>query len=179
MVGLGYSRAALGSGALRAMLLMGAAIFPSAAHANCDGLLPAAIAQRAVRDSLRPVTGDDLVRLRDLGPADGSETGKPSALAVSPDAKEVAFVLSRADPDGNRYCRALVVLALDRSSPPRVLDSGGDYMFDAFPMYGRILRNGFTAVVTPQWSPDGNSIAYLRRGLWPGRRQGADMACAA
>lgn len=179
MVSLLFPRGLHGSGPLRTLLLAGVALvpqvaFPSAAHANCEDLLPASSVRGAVQDTtsragvparkgLRPVTSDDLVRLRDLGPADGSETAKPSPLAVSPTGKEVAFVLSRADPAGNRYCRALVVVALAGGAPPRIVGSGGDYMFDAFPMYGRMLRNGFTAVVTPQWSPDGRSIAYLRR----------------
>lgn len=158
------------SRALSAFLMAGAAFLPSIARAQCEDMLspfmvkqPAnAAKQSGARKALRPITTADLVRLRDLGPADGSVTDKPSPFGVSPSGKEAAFVLSRADPDSNSYCRALVVLDLE-SGALRIVDRGGDYMFDAFPMYGRVLRNGFTAVVTPRWSPDGSSIAYLRR----------------
>lgn len=155
---------------LVAFLMAGAAFLPSIARAQCEDMLsPFMVNQPAnaarslgARRILRLITADDLVRLRDLGPADGSVTDKPSPFGVSPSGKEAAFVLSRADPDSNSYCRALVVLDLE-SGALRIVDRGGDYMFDAFPMYGRVLRNGFTAVVTPRWSPDGSLIAYLRR----------------
>jgi dipeptidyl aminopeptidase/acylaminoacyl peptidase len=132
----------------------------SPAHARCDAILPQSAASRT---AVRPIDADDLVGLRDIGLPDGSILGGASPLGVSPDGRHVAFVVSRADPVGNSYCRALVVLDLDRKAPPRILDRGGEPILGKGNYRGLVVRTGFPDVVTPRWSPDGRFIAYRRR----------------
>lgn len=177
------------SAGLAAALLAGTMLIPTVSRAQCDDLLPAfhpnertgksgtaSSARGRARESLRAVTADDLVRLRDFGSADGSVTNMPAPFAVSPDGSEAAFVLSRADPQSNRYCRALVVVTLPpaggsgqgrakgpTTTLPRIVDRGGDYITDTVGAYDKRIENGYPAVSTPRWSPGGSSIAYLRR----------------
>lgn len=127
------------------------------AYAACDDLLPAATAAGPGR----AVTARDLVRLRDIGSPEGSKSDAP--LAVSPDGRGVAFVLSRADPDTNLYCRALLLVGTDAPHAVRVLDRGGDYIPVESVVRGLFVTIGTPKTVTPTWSPDGRRIAYLRR----------------
>lgn len=65
---------------------------PSAAHASCEKLLPqTAVATR------RAVTPENLAELRDIGVSEVL-ISEPSPLALSPDGRQIAFVLSQADP---------------------------------------------------------------------------------
>lgn len=166
---------------LAVALMAGAAAVPAIAQTRCDGLLPAdpTVARtigaggRSAQTELRPITPGDLIRLRDFGPADGASTEAPGPLAISPDGTEAAFILTRADPLENRYCRALVALSLDGKGPAnlkagkgrkiRMIAPAGDYIFQRFPFYGTQIADGFNVVVTPRWSPDGQSILFLRR----------------
>lgn len=129
--------------------------------AGCAGLVPSAT-DGAERPS-RPITAEDLLALRDIGQPDGAMFGQPSPLAVSPDGRQAAFILTRADPDTNSYCRALVAISLDGPSSPRLLDSGGELITNVVTIRGLRIDSGFPAIVTPVWSPDGRRIAYLRR----------------
>ena len=110
----------------------------------------------------RPVEPRDLVRLRQIG-QQLAQWGGPPALSASPDGGHVAFVLSRAEPDTNDFCMALVVLDLDSSGAVRVLDQGGQVQLVEIANRGSIWGIGLQALVRPVWSPDGRSIAYLRR----------------
>lgn len=173
---------------LAGALLAGAALVPTVAQAQCGDLLPEAqpAGARAEKGGavssrgrggagLRPVTANDLVRLRDFGSGDGSITNMPTPFAVSPNGKEAAFMIGRADPDNNSFCRALVVLPLQvpsharrgkaegLSARPRIVDRGGGFISDKVATYGKQIVNGFPAVFTPRWSSDGTVIAYLRR----------------
>ncbi len=124
-------------------------------QAACDDLLPAAGGPD------RAVTARDLVRIRDVGSPEGSKSDAP--LAVSPDGRSVAFVLSRADPGTNRYCRALLVVGTDAPHAVRVLDRGGDYIPVESVVRGLFVTIGTPRTVTPVWSGDGRRVAYLRR----------------
>lgn len=129
------------------------------AAASCDDLMPAAPAPGAAK---RGITALDLVRLRDVGYADALIMTGPSPLALSPDGRQVAFLLRRADPAANGYCHALVVAPLE-GGRPRLVDRGGELITVTDAHRGLFVRGGFGAVVTPAWSPDGRWIAYLRR----------------
>ncbi|MBN8818691.1 MAG: Atxe2 family lasso peptide isopeptidase [Sphingomonas sp.] len=107
------------------------------------------------------MTTHDLVRLRDIGPSVG--TGLPaSPFALSPDKRQIAFVLSRADPKANDYCQALVVMDLTPDASPRLLDMGGNLIANKSWWRGTRFNSGSAIINTPQWSPDGKQIAYLR-----------------
>jgi dipeptidyl aminopeptidase/acylaminoacyl peptidase len=163
-----------------ASLLIGlvALTVPSRALAACGDLLPQA---RESAQHRRTITADDLLKLRDIGQPDGAMHGQPSPLAVSPDGSQAAFVLNRADPDGNRYCRALVVVNIAGASEPRIVDRGGELIINSTVARGFVVQTGFPALVTPVWSTDGNWIAYLRRehGTTQIRRVRADGTRAA
>ncbi len=87
----------------------------------------------------------------------------PSPLAISPDGRSIAFIQSQANPDRNDYCRQLIVIDLAGNLPPRILDSGGEFMMVSANVRGSITRLGIPAAVTPGWSFNGRSLAYLRR----------------
>jgi len=105
----------------------------------------------------------DILRLRDIGYPDALVLSGPSPFAVSPSGDEIAFVINRADPQRNAYCRGLVVLPLAPGTGPRVVDRGGELITVTDVQRGMFVTGGFPAVVTPAWSPDGRWIAYLRR----------------
>ncbi|RVT90329.1 Atxe2 family lasso peptide isopeptidase [Sphingomonas crocodyli] len=114
-----------------------------------------------------PVTGGlvtpaDLASVRDIVSTD-SGLGAPGPLALSPDGRRLAFVLTRADPARNRYCRALMVLELASRGAPHIVDEGGEFLPMTQILRGLITRLDVAQVVTPHWSPDGRSIAFLRR----------------
>jgi dipeptidyl aminopeptidase/acylaminoacyl peptidase len=111
----------------------------------------------------RPVRLDDLVRLRDIGAVIGYP-GDTTPFAISPDQRHVAFQIRRADVGANDYCLGMAVLDLTPGARPRLVDIGGEMIRWSGP--SRNLANtpsGVAAIITPQWSPDGRWIAYLRR----------------
>jgi dipeptidyl aminopeptidase/acylaminoacyl peptidase len=62
---------------------------------------------------------------------------------ISPDERQVAFTVSRADEESNDYKSGIFLVPVDGSAPPRELTSGEH-------------RD-----VMPRWSPDGRSLAFL------------------
>src|SRR3546814_19290884 len=76
--------------------------------------------ERSARVS-RPITPVDLVRLRDIGVPDSTFFNMPRPLALSPDGREVAFVLSKADPVTHSYFRRLMVAAVEPDASPLAL----------------------------------------------------------
>ena len=144
-------------------------------HAGCADILPAPGPPPA--GAARDVKPEDILRLRDIGQPDGSMFGQPGPLGISPDGKQATFILSRADPGSNSYCRALVVIDLDGPANPRILDEGGELITSIVNLRGIRSDSGFPAPVTPVWSPDGNQIAWLRRDngitqVWRARANG-------
>jgi dipeptidyl aminopeptidase/acylaminoacyl peptidase len=153
-----WPRAAIGTAALALGLLV--VLRPGSARAACEDLLPA---EAAVPGAPRPVTADDLLRLRDIGEPDASTYRDPTPLVVSPDGREVAFVLSRAEPESNAYCEGLFVMPVDGSAPPRWLADAGDLIINEEPLRGSVVPIGYVAAPPPRWSPDSRWIAFLRR----------------
>jgi dipeptidyl aminopeptidase/acylaminoacyl peptidase len=83
--------------------------------------------------------------------------------SISPDGKWGALILRRADIEHDRYCMGVVLVPLD-GGEAQLVDVGGE------PILARADIRGIADVVTgtitgaaPVWSPDGGSIAYLRR----------------
>lgn len=166
-------------GAAGAALLLAVAAAIPLAHASCDAVLPGA--QPA--GPSRAVTARDLVELRDIGQPDASIVLPESPLAVSPDGRSVAFVLTRADLASNGYCRTLVVVDVAGRLPPREIDRGGEPILVTGFLRGLVQHTGFPELIVPAWSPDGEWVAYLRREngvtqVWRARRSGGSAAPA-
>ena len=156
------------------LCLFGLAATPAHTVAPCDDLLAAPAAQSG---PVRLIVVDDLLKLRDIGQPDGAMFGQPSPLGISPDGSRAAFILSRADPGSNRYCRALVTINLSGAPRPQILDRGGEMITNVSIARGLVIDNGFPTLQTPVWSPDGRWIAYLRRDngitqVWRARSDG-------
>lgn len=143
------------------LLLCGFGSTSVAAHPlSCDGMLPVG---RAAVHVGRPVTNRDIIELRDIGDQEPQAIDKPSPISISPDGRQVAFVLSRADVATNSYCRALVVLPLVPRARPRIVDSGGELLTIHYPIRGLWVDYGVPTSVTPVWSKSGRQIFYLKR----------------
>jgi len=137
-----------------------AAVGAGSARAGCAALIPRSA---AAPGSARDVTATDLIALRTIGPLDGSNALAPSPFGLSPDGRRLAFVISRDDPATGEYCQALLVMDLDTSGGPRVIDRGGDRILQNLALRGSRISAGWPAVVTPRWSRDGRAVGYLKR----------------
>jgi dipeptidyl aminopeptidase/acylaminoacyl peptidase len=104
-----------------------------------------------------------LIRLRNVGAADGTNVFGASPLGLSPDGRRIAFVINRSDPDTGGYCQALATLELLPRHAPRVIDRGGERIIDAVAVRGSIVSDGGSPIITPAWSPDGRWVGYLKR----------------
>lgn len=127
------------------------------ARASCSVSLPRDESQKP-----REINARDLIELNDIGYPDPAITGE-SPLAVSPDGKNVAFVVRRADLQSNGYCYSLILLPLHPGSWPRVVDSGGEFIPLSTFVRNLEVEVGLPAQVTPIWSSDGRKIFYLKR----------------
>jgi dipeptidyl aminopeptidase/acylaminoacyl peptidase len=159
---------------LAGMLLVAA----SPAWADCADMLPNAAEASAPH---RLLEASDLIELRDIGMPDPSYFFLPSPLALSPDGRSIALVLSRGDLATNGYCRALVVIAARGEAAPRIVDRGGEMITAIDVKRGLFVNTGFPDLVVPAWSPDGRWIAYLKRvdgvtQLWRARADGSGAA---
>lgn len=110
----------------------------------------------------RSVTARDLIGLRDFGSV---ETGVgEQAFSVSPDGHSAVLILRRADADTDSHCFGVVLVALDRHAPPRLLDTGGEFIQATSDIRGiPAIPSGSPKSPPPVWSPDGRWLAYLRR----------------
>lgn len=131
-----------------------------ATHVGCsERLLPpspgAATGQRAI-------TSRDLVELRDFGRWDSGPTREP--FSISPDGRYAALTLRRADSETDSYCIGIMLVTLDGSARPRLLDVGGGLVPGTNDLHGiPAILAGTIREATPVWSPDGRRLAYLRR----------------
>lgn len=147
----------------------------SAAEPDCrDALMP------APGVLIRNVSPLDIARLRDFGRQESSLAGE-APFSVSPDGRLAALVLRRGDPAHDSYCIGVVVVPIDGSGEPRLVDLGGEFIHNTSDVRGiPDLPIGNARPVTPLWSPDGRWLAYLRRdnGLTRAWRARADGALA-
>lgn len=129
------------------------------ALADCSGILP----PERLAPGRRPLTPEDLVRLRDIGPAEPQYYFSPF-FTISPDGRSAAFQLRRADPEANDYCMAMVIVDLTGGRPPRIVDEGGEFIHTTIDLRGiAALPSGLPRIITPRWSNDGKWIAFLKR----------------
>lgn len=145
---------------LRHLLVASAVFYAQAAVAAsgvCDGIMPARMPIPATK---RPITAEDLLRLRDIGYSYLAPGQK--LLALSPDQRLVAFTMFRGDRARNAYCEAVFVL--DRTSgQARKVAESTELILDAYPIRGVRVDYGFPKPIVPLWSPDGRWLAYLKR----------------
>ncbi|CAN5665777.1 hypothetical protein BH10PSE14_BH10PSE14_43370 [soil metagenome] len=166
------------AGSISLALLATLAAAPAAA--DCSGVLPLA---RSAHGAVRHITARDLIELRNVGEPDGSNSNAPSPLALSPDGRRVAFVISRAHLANNGYCRALVVVDIGVPGSARTVDVGGELIMERLAVRGAAVSDGWPLTITPAWSPDGRWIGYLRRDhgitqVWRARADGSGAAPA-
>lgn len=110
----------------------------------------------------RAISARDLAEIADIGAPNAHEGDSP--FGVSPDGKWIAFVVRRANPDANRYCQRLLVAPLSGGGGARELDRGGELVRDRFELrHLGAVRSGIPSVITPRWSPDGRTLAYLKQ----------------
>lgn len=141
------------------MLIAAANALPSGlveADPKCD-LLP-----KPAKFESRALTAEDLVRLRDIGPANNEMPGL-QLIAMSPDQKHIAFQLRRASLPDNRYCLGMLVATLD-GSRAWLVDQGGDAIFYDPSTEGiKGLPSGIPLPITPRWSADGRYLFFLKQ----------------
>jgi len=142
------------------LIVMAPAFWAVPAYAGCAGWDPVA---PVVAQPPRPITARDLIDLVNIGRPDAEPVEGPTPLGLSPDGRYVAAVLQRADLATNGYCQALVVVDVTGRAPPRVLDRGGDYLMVKGASRGMYMSIGFPRLDPARWSPDGRSIAFLKR----------------
>lgn len=136
--------------------------------------------QEVAEGPAHAVTARDLAELADIGRSDPNEA--PSPFGVSPDNTQIAFVVRRGNPEANGYCERLMVVPFDRPGPARELDRGGEYIRDTFDLRNfTAIGAGWVRVITPKWSPDGHTIAFLKRKsgstqVWLAEAQGGAPA---
>ena len=148
------------------ILLVGSGCAAHAAHAaeevDCRAeLLSAMHAEpKGSRPGPKELVPEDLIRLVDFGK--NSPSNDEDIISASPDKKSLAVVIRRAVPERNQYCSGLAIVRLDGST--RLIDSGRGALFYKYPnLIGKAnFPTGIAKVITPRWSPDGKSIAYLK-----------------
>lgn len=142
-----------------ALLLAALSLVPAGARAS-DCL--ARLQWTADTPGRHPLRAEDLIELRDFGPQD-SVSGFGEHFALSPDGRELALLLRRAEVATNRYCYGLAVVTL-ATGAVRFADVGGEPILWKVDFREQAdLDTGAIRTPLPLWSPDGRWIAYLRR----------------
>lgn len=99
-----------------------------------------------------------------------------AGLSISPDGRQVAFQIRRADAEANTYHAQWRVLDLHNPDATQLIAEGGGAPFGTSPYNQQRMAVWLT--LSPRWSPDGRWIAYLRRDeeqpqLWRARVDGS------
>jgi len=107
-----------------------------------------------------PLTADDLAGLVDLGTI--PDLADDSFFSLSPDGKMLAVSVRKAIPRANVYCTGIYVGPTAGSL--KLIDSGVGVVFWRFAdLLGKAdFPSGFPKPITPRWSPDGRSLAFLK-----------------
>lgn len=135
--------------------------FPAISFAgDCRSLDPPTSGAVSGKRSISP---EDLLRLRDIGPVENGNTQAP-ILSVSPDGRQVAFQLRQVNAEATGYCLGIYVVDVNGGEARRI-DFGGEPILTTFSAWGfaENVPNGTIAPTAPRWSPDGLSVAYLRK----------------
>ncbi|MBD3772345.1 MAG: Atxe2 family lasso peptide isopeptidase [Rhodobacteraceae bacterium] len=110
----------------------------------------------------RVMTSRDLATISDIGRSSPFDTESP--FSVSPDGRQIALMERRGDPETNSFCQRLIVVPRSGSGSPVELDRGGQFIRSLFDLRNlAAVRAGTAQIITPRWSPDGATIAYLKR----------------
>ena len=110
---------------------------------------------------IRVVTKDDLLRLRDFGAL--GVGGGSAPFSASAEGRVAALQLRQADVTHNRYCTAIVLIEMDKSHRPIVIDDAGEIVAASSTRYGITdLPLGIPKPALLRWSRDGNWLAYTK-----------------
>lgn len=112
----------------------------------------------------RDVDALNLAMLRDIGEMGNGSARDRQPFSIAPDGHSIAFIVRQAQPVTNDWCQALVILGLVDGAKPLVSYAGKELIRFYHPnLRGMRFPTGLPQLIVPQWSPDGKSIAYLRR----------------
>ncbi len=111
----------------------------------------------------RPATAEDLLILRDIGPASPGSVSGP-IFSASHDGRTLAFRLQRADLATDKVCFGIFALNL-RSGNVVQIDQGGqpDLGHPRNNDFADFTPSGLIVDTVPLFSPDDKYLAYLRR----------------
>lgn len=104
----------------------------------------------------------DQVALADLG-RDPARSNR-QIISISPDQKQFAVLVRRANAIANSYCYRALVLSTAGHGLPIEIDRGGDFMHADFDLRDfPVVKAGYSRSNPLLWSPDGKRIAFLKR----------------
>lgn len=142
-----------------AMSLAGAATaaLPAvAADLDCEKILEV----RRPASALRPIEASDLIETLDIGSNGGMESDP--VFILSPDRSRLAVAVRRADGTSNSYCSGIYIVGQDGQAS--LIDAGPGVAFWRYDVFfgTRGFLTGVTKVITPLWSSNGESLAFLK-----------------
>lgn len=164
---------------IRGALALGAAAIALPMAAAAEGNAPTQSAPTAAAERVA-LTPRDLVGLRDIGPV--SPDNRFHIFSLSPDRQRIAFQERRALPETNGYRLTMFVQATKPRATPIVVDQGGEFIRQTIAGVGGVaMSTGLAKTITPQWSPDGKAIYFLKRvagitRVWSAATNGSDSA---
>ena len=142
-----------------AMSLAGAATaaLPAvAADLDCAKILEV----RRPAGAPRPIEASDLIETLDIGSNGGMESDP--VFTLSPDRSRLAVAVRRANRTSNSYCSGIYIVGQDGQAS--LIDAGPGVAFWRYDVFfgTRGFPTGVTQVITPLWSSNGESLAFLK-----------------